>query len=68
MSSPVFRSVLWVFAILILIWVVIYNFFWEQFKTALISETVVTLTSKESLNQIFTDALKSEKGLFGLKL
>lgn len=66
MKSNVFQTVMWVLLVFLVIWVIIYNFFWEQFKTALISETVVTLTNKGSLDQILTDIIKNPNGIFKL--
>jgi hypothetical protein len=64
MKSNVFQTVIWVLLVFLGIWVIIYNFFWESFKTALISETVVTLTNKSSLDQILTDVVTNPNGIF----
>jgi|GEM_PF-6178648 hypothetical protein len=64
MKSNVFQTVVWVLLVFLAIWLIIYNFFWEQFKAALISETVVTLTNTDSLNSIFQNLLSNPNGIF----
>ncbi len=64
MKTSVFSTVVWVLLVFLGIWVIIYNFFWEQFKTSLISETVVTLANTDSLNQILKNILSSPNGIF----
>jgi len=64
MKTSVFSTVVWVLLVFLGIWVIIYNFFWEQFKTSLISETVVTLTNTDSLNQILKNILSNPNGIF----
>lgn len=52
MRNPVLKSVLWTLAVLAGICSFIYFFQWENFKKALISETVKTLSDTDYLTQL----------------
>lgn len=49
-----------VMLVLALIWFIIYNFFWVQFKQQIIRETVASLSDKTFLTELAYNAMTSK--------